>query len=97
MLDGVADQCTMKEQVKETMYYLQFKMDGKAPTSDQNLRFAIMHAVDRDAFCTLMGGGTVMNDFFTTHAEGHQPDKPAIGYDRSPPSSQTCGPCRKNS
>ena len=81
MLDVVADQCTMKEQIKETMYYLQFKMDGKAPTSDQNLRFAIMHAVDRDAFCTLMGGGTVMNDFFTTHAEGHQPDKPAIGYD----------------
>lgn len=81
MLDPVADQCIMEEQVKEQMYYLQFKMDGKAPTSDQNLRYAVMHAIDREAFCTLMGGGTVMNDFFTTHAEGHQPDKPAIGYD----------------
>ena len=81
MLDPVADQCIMEEQVKEQMYYLQFKMDGKAPTSDQNLRYAVMHAIDREAFCTLMGGGTVMNDFFTTHAEGHQPDKPVIGYD----------------
>ena len=81
MLDQVADQCTMEEQVKETMYYFQFKMDGVAPTSDQNLRYAIMHAIDREALCTLMGGGRVMNDFFTLNAEGHQEDLPAIGYD----------------
>ena len=81
MLDPVLDQCTMEEQVKETMYYFQFKMDGTAPTSDQNLRYAIMHAIDREAFCTLMGGGRVMNDFFTTNAEGHQEDLPALEYD----------------
>lgn len=81
MLDVVADQCTMEVQQKETMYYLQFKMDGIAPTSDINLRHAIMHAIDRDAFCTLMGGGIVMNDFFTTHAEGHQESIEPIKYD----------------
>ena len=81
MLDPVASECTMEVQQKETMYYLQFKMDGKAPTSDQNLRYAIMHAIDRDAFCTLMGGGLVMNDFFTTHAEGHQDSLEAFKYD----------------
>ncbi len=81
MLDPVADQCEMNEMVAETMYYLQFKMDGTAPTSDQNLRYAIMHSIDREALCALMGGGVVMNDFYTQHAEGHQDDIPAIEYD----------------
>lgn len=81
MLDPVADQCEITDSISEVMYYLQFKMDGKAPTTDQNLRYAIMHAIDRDAFCSLMGGGLVMNDFFTTHAEGHQDSLEALKYD----------------
>lgn len=81
MLDPVADQCEITNSISEVMYYLQFKMDGKAPTTDQNLRYAIMHAIDRDAFCSLMGGGLVMNDFFTTHAEGHQDSLEALKYD----------------
>lgn len=81
MLDPVADQCEITDSISEVMYYLQFKMDGKAPTTDQNLRYAIMHAIDRDAFCSLMGGGLVMNDFFTTHAEGHQDGLEALKYD----------------
>ena len=81
MLDKVSDQCVLEDEITEVMYYLQFKMDGTAPTSDQNLRYAIMHAIDRDALVTLMGGGLVMNDFFTTHALGHQPDLEAISYD----------------
>ncbi|MFR5730833.1 MAG: hypothetical protein ACLUD2_01680 [Clostridium sp.] len=28
-----------------------------------------------------MGGGLVMNDFFTTHAEGHQDSLEALKYD----------------
>ena len=81
MLDPVADQCEITDSISEVMYYLQFKMDGKAPTTDQNLRYAIMHAIDRDAFCSLMGGGLVMNDFFTIHAEGHQDSLEALKYD----------------
>ena len=81
MQDPVADQCEITDSISEVMYYLQFKMDGKAPTTDQNLRYAIMHAIDRDAFCSLMGGGLVMNDFFTTHAEGHQDSLEALKYD----------------
>lgn len=81
LLDPVADQCEITDSISEVMYYLQFKMDGKAPTTDQNLRYAIMHAIDRDAFCSLMGGGLVMNDFFTTHAEGHQDSLEALKYD----------------
>ncbi|MFR5730832.1 MAG: hypothetical protein ACLUD2_01675 [Clostridium sp.] len=35
MLDPVADQCEITDSISEVMYYLQFKMDGKAPTTDQ--------------------------------------------------------------
>ena len=49
MLDPVADQIVeITNSISEVMYYLQFKMDGKAPTTDQNLRYAIMHAIDRE-------------------------------------------------
>lgn len=81
MLDPVASECVIEDNIAEVMYYLQFKMDGKAPTSDENLRYAIMHAIDREAFVTLMGGGRVMNDFFTPFAEGHRDEIPAITYD----------------
>jgi ABC-type transport system substrate-binding protein len=80
MLNVVSDQCKIIERNVEIMYYLQFKMDGTAPTTDQNLRYAIMHAIDREAFVSLMGAGSVMNDFYTSNAEGHQPERPAIGH-----------------
>ena len=37
MLDPVADQCEITNSISEVMYYLQFKMDGKAPTTDFTL------------------------------------------------------------
>lgn len=81
MLQAVADDSVMVDQVQEVMYYLQFMMDGKAPTTDINLRHAIMHAIDRDALIMLMNGGRVMNDFYTTHADGHREEIKAISYD----------------
>ena len=81
MLDPVSDQCVIEDNLTETIYYLQFKMDGKAPTSDQNLRYAIMHSIDKDAILSLTGGGKVMTDYFTENTEGHQDSIPGITYD----------------
>ena len=81
MLQVVADEATFVDQVHEIMYYLQFRMDGQAVTTDINFRHAVMHAIDRDALIMLMNGGRVMNDFFTTHADGHRDSVEAIKYD----------------
>lgn len=81
MLDPVKDVSTQNTQLSEVMYYLQFKMDGTAPTSDENLRYAIMHSIDREMLLDLMGGGQVISDFYTANCPGHNDDIEAISYD----------------
>lgn len=81
MLDQVKDQSNINVALAEVMYYLQFKMDGKAPSSDENFRKAFMHAIDRESLLDLVGGGAVINDIYTAGCPGHRDDLAAITYD----------------